>query len=262
MEPCVFPIRELFRAIIAWRIWWLIAVDDVVGRYRRTTLGPAWLIVAQAAWLGGIYLVRNVWSKDTDPNYLWTLSISLCTWSLIVGIIGEAPMALVRSKGLIESYPLPFAIYLVRSIAGNFVTFGHLLVTYIAVSIFQAKFAGLELVQCIPAWAILIIFGLGVQMILAPLGARYRDIGPSVSSVLNLMFVLTPVFWIASPQQLNSLIVRFNPLFYLLEIGRQPFIGQWVPAEYWMISLFLALGTFCVGLITYSRTRPTIMYWL
>ncbi len=255
-------LQEIYRALFSWRIWWVIARDDVIGRYRRTALGPTWLIVAQAAWIGGIYILRDVWSHDNNSFYVLFLSASLASWGLISGIILDAPIIFVRSKGYIESYPLPLPIYAVRSIAGAFVAFFHMLVVYLVVAIFQMRLPGLPVLGLIPAWGLIALFGFGLGLALGPIGARFRDIGPAIASIINLLFILSPVFWLPTPAQLHSLVVVLNPLYYLIEIARAPLLGYWAPLHVWAIALAIAVATFSVGMAIFRGTRPLILFWL
>jgi lipopolysaccharide transport system permease protein len=258
----MYALKEILTALFSVRIWWSIAVDDVIGRYRRTILGPAWLIIAQIAWIAGIYLLHSRVLGSQADDYLAYLAAGLAVWALINGITSDAPVALVRAKGYIESYPLPIAVHLIRSIAGTFVTFAHLLVVYFGVMAFQMQPPTLTMLAVLPGLVIVAVFGLGVELFLAPLGARFRDIGPAVGSAMNLLFILTPIFWHPTPQQAMSPILRLNPFFHLLEIVRGPLMGNWSTPEHWILASASALLALVAGSIVYIRMRATIVYWL
>lgn len=258
----MISLKEIVSAIFAWRVWWAIAVEDVVGRYRRTVFGPLWLVLSQAAFMGGIYLLHRTVLGQGQSNFLLYLSASLPAWTLISTLLSDGAGSLVRSKGYIESYPLPIAIYLIRSVASAFVTFAHLIVVYVVVAAFSRYIPGVEVLAVVPALLLVAIFGFGANLILAPIGARFRDIQPAIVSALGLLFVLTPIFWVPTPQQLLNPVLQLNPFYHMLEIIRQPLLGSCGDASHWLISGAVTAATLLVGIIVYARTRPVVVYWL
>lgn len=197
-----------------------------------------------------------------SDDYLTYLAAGLAIWALLNGITGDAPVALVRAKGYIDSYPLPIAVHLIRSVAGAFVTFAHLMVVFFGVFLLQGHHPSWPMLACIPGLIIVAIYGLGVELFLSTLGARFRDIGPAVMSGMNLLFILTPIFWVPTPQQEASPLLRFNPFYHLLEVVRAPLMGDWGAPEHWVLASFSALAALVVGSIVYVRMRATIVYWL
>jgi ABC-type polysaccharide/polyol phosphate export permease len=255
-------LKEIAKALFAWRIWWAIAVEDVVGRYRRTVIGPVWLVLSQAAFIGGIYILHKSLFGQGQSNFLLYLSISLPAWSLLSGLLSEGAGSLVRSKGYIESYPLPLAIYLIRTVAAAFVTFAHLLIVFVVVSIAVRHVPTVHVVALVPALVIVAVYGFGVNLILAPIGARFRDVQPAIGSALGLLFVLTPIFWIPAPEQLGNPLLVLNPFYHLLEVVRQPLLGAWGAPIHWAVAAGSAFGSLLLGGLVYARTRPNVVYWL
>jgi ABC-type polysaccharide/polyol phosphate export permease len=259
--PAFDTIREIVRAVASWRIWGITAVDDIMGRYRRTLLGPLWITLGQAGFIAGLYLLRSKFSAGST-DYLAYISASVPTWGLLASFIVDGSGSLIKSKGFIESYPIPMAIYSVRSVAAAVINYAHLLVVYFAVVIFSHKFPGLPFLAFFPGLLVALVFGLGAVLLLGPLGARFRDLAPATTMATGLLFVLTPVFWVPEPGQLHSALLVFNPFYYLLEVVRAPLIGQVVPPHVWLVASAVALTTLFTGLVVYVRMRQQIVYWL
>jgi len=260
--PVPNAIDELFRSVLAVRIWWAISLDDLAGRYSRTLLGPVWLILSQIMWIAGIYLLHSRFMGASTSNYLSFLAAGLAVWGLIGGVTSDGPNALLRAKGYIESYPLPMGIYILRSVTGSFITFFHLILVFFATSILERNLPSITMVAAIPGLLLVAVYGVGVQLILAPMGARFRDIGPAVASVLNLALVLTPIFWVPDADHLNNPLVRLNPFYYLLEVVRAPLLGTWGTPGDWLGATLIAFVTLFIGVLTYARMRTTLFYWL
>ena len=65
-------------------------------------------------------------------------------------------------------------------------------------------------------------------MWLGPTVARFRDVGPFVASVLQMMMFFTPVFWRVDEisEGSRAVLVRWNPFAYLLALFREPLLGD------------------------------------
>lgn len=255
-------LNEIFRALFSVQIWWAIAVEDVVGRYRRTILGPLWLVISQAAWILGIYLLHRTLFGTEQKNFLLYLAAGLPVWSLISGGVVDGTQAFLRSKGYIESYPLPMPLYIVRIVAASFVTFAHLIVVYFATSLLTMTMPHWTILAAIPGLAVIGVFNFGVSLALAPLGARFRDLSPALASLMSLLFILTPVFYAPNQAQLNSPMVAYNPFYHLLQIVRAPLMGSWGTPENWIFAVAAAVISIVLGGFIYARMRPSVVYWL
>jgi ABC-type polysaccharide/polyol phosphate export permease len=115
----------------------------------------------------------------------------------------------------------------------------------------------------IPALFIIYINSFLYGLVLAILGARFRDIIPVVKSVIQVVFFLTPVMWrpdVLSPSK--QFIVYLNPFSAFIEIVRAPMLGA-LPSVYNMIMALLMtmLGMF-VSYQLFFRYRSRIIYWL
>lgn len=258
--------KEILNALYSWRIWLTFAVDDVIGRYRRTVFGPFWIVIAQAAFIGGLFYLHGAFSgrrgSVSDTQYLLYLAIGLPVWGLIGGSIVEGCNALVRAKGFIESYPLPLPIHIIRSVMSQLVTFAHVILVYVIAAVVTGSNPGLAVFAVIPGLIMLVLFSFGVGLALGPLGARFRDLAPGLTAIMNLLFVLTPVFWVPAPEQLEGPFIKYNPFFYLLQIARDPLMGHWGSPAMWGVASVLTVVSLLVGSIIFVRTRHNVVYWL
>jgi ABC-type polysaccharide/polyol phosphate export permease len=89
-----------------------------------------------------------------------------------------------------------------------------------------------------------------VGLILAIVGARFRDLGPIIAMGLQLMFFMTPILWTddALPNA-RKWWVTLNPFYHLVEIVRAPMLGR-MPSD---LSLLVSLGCCAaLGIIGFS----------
>jgi lipopolysaccharide transport system permease protein len=116
-------------------------------------------------------------------------------------------------------------------------------------------FPGLLLLCIILAW---------VNLFLALIGTRFRDLQPIISSVLQLLFFLTPLIWERGQisGKAHSLWVDANPFYHLIEIMRAPMLGR--PPSLLTIAAVLAIAIvgWYLTYLLFARFRRRIPYWL
>lgn len=257
------PLSDIGSSLLHVRIWMSLALSDVASKYRRTVLGPVWIVLAQVAVIIGIYFLRHSISPSVIGNFLLYLAASLPVWGLVSSMMSDGTAALAKSKNLIESYPLPMTIYMLRSIASSLITFLHTIIVFFVVAVFYMEFPSIGGLPWF-IWGLItvLIFGLGMHLMLAPLSARYRDIGPALGSFMTVAYIMSPVFWQVAPSQQDMLLVKFNPFYYLLEVMRGPLINLTPPVSAYLTASAIAVGALCLGTLTFKRLGPRVVYWI
>ena len=118
------------------------------------------------------------------------------------------------------------------------------------------------MIAALPGLALVILFGFGCSLALAPLGTRFRDVSPALATVMSLLFVLTPVFWIPAAGQGTSIFVQLNPFYHMLEVAREPLLNHWPTLKNWVVALLTTLASLGFGTVVYATQRASIIYWL
>jgi ABC-2 type transport system permease protein/lipopolysaccharide transport system permease protein len=112
------------------------------------------------------------------------------------------------------------------------------------------------------AIAILAINGLWISVVLGMLSARFHDVPPIVSSVLQLLFFVTPVMWSIDALGAQAVWARLNPLFAAIDVIRSPLLGMPVQSTSWPILLGLTVIGSAVGFVLFARLRHRIAFWV
>ena len=104
--------------------------------------------------------------------------------------------------------------------------------------------------------------GIWLSLLLGLLSARYRDIPQIITSLAQLLFFITPIFWRPEMLSTNRWIADWNPIFHLIELVRAPLLGNPVPATSWLVALAVTLSGWLFALAFFARYRARIAYWL
>lgn len=253
---------DISRACKRLPLAWFLAANDIQSRYRRTLLGPFWLVVAQAIWVGALgYLQSRLFNVDMREFTIY-LAAGLPVWVFIVNTLTEAPATFERGKGLIFAYPIPMSLFALSRAIENLILLAHQLIVYVGVCLLLRFAPDWSILLFIPGLLLTAAASVAINFILGVWGARYRDIRPAISSVTVLLFVVTPVFWSADTLGENHPVVLYNPFYHFLEILRAPLLGEAASMTSYVATTAMALGLLAAGVVTFVMTRRNLPHWL
>lgn len=258
-------LKDLKDGLLKWRIWAMLAYQDIRLRYRRSILGPFWITLSMAITVYSMgFLYSHLFHSDIK-SYFPFLVAGMLSWTLISTQVTDLTEALTSSDGLIKQIKLPYSLYIHRTALRNIIIFFHNILVMIPVFIFfhhSVKINGWTLLL-IPGLFIIYLNSICYGIILGMIGARYRDIMQVVKSLIQVSFFLTPVMWnpVILPQD-DRYLVFFNPFYAFIELIRAPLLGV---APVFATLALVAVVTF-VGIVLsikmLTQYRARIVYWL
>ena len=256
-------LRDIYDGFKQWRIWLLLAWQDIKLRYRRSTLGPFWITLSMAVTIYTMGLLYGRLFKMDLAQYYPFLATGILSWSLISSLLTEGTSIFVDSEQFIKQMKQPYSVFVFKTVTKCFIIFlHHILVLVPIILFFNVK---VNFYSLFALWSLIVIWlnGISYGVILAILGTRFRDIVQLISSLVQVIFFLTPIIWSPSvlPERYQY-IVNLNPFAQFMELLRSPLLGT-LPSNYtiFFITIVTLLGFF-VSFIIFSRYRVRIAYWL
>lgn len=241
-----------------------LAFSDIRQRYRRSSLGPFWITISTAVMIASIGVIFGNLFKAPMQEFLPFLTAGLVIWSLISSVIVDSTNVFVGAEAVIKQLPLPLFSHVERQFFRNFIIFLHNLIIFPFVCLIVGKSINLNILLSIPGILLLSLNLLWISLVLSIVCTRFRDLGQIVSSVLQVFFYVTPIMWLPSllPQRASSMILDCNPFYHLIEIVRQPLLGNVPSLENYLNALGYLLLGWVVALALFNKYRSRIPYWL
>jgi len=144
----------------------------------------------------------------------------------------------------------------------SFLVFAHnLVIVAIALAVSGVGVSWRTLLA-IPALAVILVNGVWVALLLGMLCARLRDLPQLVALLVNIAFLVTPVFWYKHMLAGRAQFVDLNPLYAFLEFVRSPLLGQLPPMTSVRVVLVATLGGWLLTFLTALRLQARLTYWL
>jgi ABC-type polysaccharide/polyol phosphate export permease len=264
-DPRKLALDDFTQSLKNWRIWLMLAYQDIKLRYRRSMLGPFWITLSMAitAYMMG-YLYSSIFKIQMGTYFPYIVAGMLC-WALVSSTITDLMDTLPIYETMIKQLKLPYTLYVQRVVVRNFIIFFHNILVLIPVlAIFHNDTkVNLNTLLLIPALALIYINGLSYGLVLAMIGARYRDVSQIVKSLIQVVFFVTPIMWLptALPSD-KQFIIYINPFYSYVEVLRAPMLGKTpAPYEVGMVIAFTLLGiVLCYRMFT--RYRARIVHWV
>ena len=244
---------------LAWTLGWL----DIKLRYRGSTLGPLWLTLSTGIMVAALgYLYANIFHNEVQ-DYLPYLALSIVLWNFLNAVVNDSCTVFTESEGVVRAVRMPFFLFAIRVLIRNALVLAHnILVIAVVYVVFQV-WPGWQGFLAIPGLLLWAVDALALALLMGTFCARFRDILPIVSSVMQIAFFVTPVIW--KPAQLNSgalELLSFNPFFDLLEIVRAPMQGALPGIDIWAGAALYSLALWFMAWGLFSRARGRIAFWI
>lgn len=256
-------VADIILGFRSWRVWTMLALNEIQRRYRRSVIGQFWLTISMAVSIVALGLLWGMVFHTSLRNTLPFIGVGLMTWNLMVGLIQEDASAFVDSHNYLTQIPVSKTAIVNQVILRNLIMFGHnvILVPIILLFFPPVSFAGFLL---IPVGIVFYALNaLWVGLLFGTLCARFRDLPPIIGSILQIMFFLTPIIW--NPAQVGPsawYLVHLNPLASFVAILREPLLGVVPEAYSYVMVLAVTVVGFAVAIPLFARFRARIVYWL
>jgi ABC-2 type transport system permease protein/lipopolysaccharide transport system permease protein len=255
-------VADLVDGLERWELWSTLGWHDIRQRYRRSMVGPFWLTLSMGMMIGGLaYLYGGVFGQDVS-TYFPYLALGMIIFTFISSLITEGSSTFIWAGPAIVKMKAPLSIYIYQMICRNIIILAHNALIFVVILPFVKVDLGWNSFLSVLGLLLVVGVGVWVGLILAALSARFRDVQPIISSVMQIAFFMTPIFWTPSSLPNRQAFVYFNPFYYLVEVVRAPLLGQTPPLSVWLtVIAFNCLGA-SVAIIFFARCRARIPFWV
>ena len=245
-----------------WRTSYKLGLQDIELRYKRSVLGPFWISAALVATVLALSFVFGQVFQSDFVSFVSFIGAGMLAWQLILALVNESCNAVMEHTAFLQNVRMPLTVISGRILFRNAIVFAHNFVAMVGLLwIFGAAFTP-SLIEAIPGAGVILLLGYFLAMALGPLCARFRDVPLVISSVMQMIFFMTPIFWKPSAFSHRPMFVGANPFYHLIELVRAPMLGGHATQLNWQVSLWCCAGVALLALVVVSLTRKRLNLWL
>lgn len=245
-----------------WRTSLKLALQDIELRYKRSLLGPFWISASLVATMLALAFVFSAVFQQEFARYIAFLGSGLLAWQLILALVNEGAASVTEHSAFLQNVRMPLSTAAARIVIRNFVVFVHNAAAVVAVLLIFGLQLTPTALWAVPGVALIFFSGFFVALALGPLCTRYRDIPLVIQSVMQVIFFLTPIFWLPDAVNHRPMFIHANPFYHMIELIRAPLLGQPATALNWQVSLWCCAIAILLALVSVSLTRRRVNLWL
>lgn len=246
-----------------WLVWYVLGVSEVRQRYRRSVIGPFWVTISMGIQAVAMGFVMAVLFKIDVHRFLPFLCISLVTWNFFSNVLIEGSNAFISMGQVILQIKRPLWTYMMLTIWRNAIIYAHTVLVFLVAALVYDIYPSTTYLM-IPLGLLLLLLNVGWMGLAAGLiSARFRDVPLMILSAFSVLVWLTPVYY--KTEQLGPkarFLIELNPLTYVMEVARAPFLNEVPSTLAWSVAAGLAVIGWVATFALFVRTRPRLTYWL
>ena len=261
-SPVMAALKDVADGVRLAPLWWRLGLDQTASRFQRSVLGPFWmacnlLVIAFAL----AFVVSLLMGVDMSKSYPQVVA-GLLAWSLVGTTIAEAQAIFLYNSGLMQSQRLPLSFYVFLHAQKSATNFLFQLIAFWGVMLVLNKFV-VPHWTLIPAVALVLLIVCFQGFIIAIPSTRFRDVAYMMSYVVQLLFYVTPVFWMADHVSAQRRwVVELNPFAHQVDLLRAPLLGQAPAASDWIWVLGTTGVLALIAFALLAMFRKRVVFWL
>ncbi|MFF5991450.1 galactan export ABC transporter permease subunit Wzm/RfbD [Prauserella flavalba] len=268
-------------------LWGHLAWQDIKQRYRRSVLGPLWITLSMGITALGLGLLYSQLFGAEIATFLPYITTGFIVWNFILGCLTEGTDTFIANEGLIKHLPAPLSVYVLRTVWRQSIMLAHNLIIYfLVIAIFWGSVTtpgysiteggvpqpGLNwsVLLAIPAFVLVAINAGWVVLLFGIASTRFRDIPQVVTSLINLLFFMTPIVWstdilkdkFGESAGWRDLVAELNPLYHFIQLVRAPLIGNEQSWHHWAVVGAFTIVGWALALLVMRNYRARVSYWV
>lgn len=214
------------------RLAWELARRDLAARYKRSLIGPAWLVLTPLCLLGIYWLVFGLvfkvrWESPVHGSVGFVLPffVGLAIYLTLSDVVNSSSTLFASKRTYVVKSPFPVWVLWLSNLmrAGVHALVAFALVLILAVV--QQRLTAIGVAGAVLSLLLCIAFMAAASLLLAALGPFIGDISDTMRLILRVLFYATPITY---PLTMVPMPYRdwmwLNPLTAMVELLRSPIV--------------------------------------
>jgi lipopolysaccharide transport system permease protein len=254
--------REWWEGTRAADFWLTLAWYDISLRYRGSFLGPWWITLSMGIMILGLGPLYSTIFDISMSTFFPYVTLGIIFWGFISTTITDGCACIAGAGNFLKQSPFPPSAFVWRIIAKHVIFTAHHFVIFIPVAIWAGVTPNWHTLAFIPGFVIVTLTLHSLALLIGILCARFQDVTQVVTSVMQMLMFLTPVFWYPEGRVAVAKRLIYNPLYYLLELMRRPLLGEPLEPVFWIVGGSMCVACAVAALLLTAAKRRQLVYWI
>lgn len=236
---------------------------DFKASYLGSYLGIVWAFAVPVANILIFWFIFQVGFKskpvENVPYVLWLVS-GMVPWFFFSDCVNNGATSVLQSSFIVKKMAFSIGMLPIIKILSALIIHSFFILLILSMFCLYGYFPDLYCLQLFYYLFAMLALVVGLSWMTSSVIIFFRDLRPLITIFIQIGFYLTPIFWNLKifPEQYH-LLMKFNPVFYIVEGYRESLITKvwfwehWgMNIYYWLITTIALLG----GAFIFRRLRP------
>ncbi len=228
---------------------------NIILRYKNSLVGFFWGFIKPLLYLLIFIVVFK--ANSGVHNYILYVTSGLVLWFFFSNVTGQSVGSIVGSSGVLKSLNIPAYFFPLAETISELFNLLLTLAVFLVIMHWWGIVYSIQLLLIVPCVLLFAIFSLGLNLLLSSVNVFFRDIGIIWGTIQPAIFFLTPIAYSEnSIQQQYHLIIKCNPIYYFIKLGRaimyDPIAPSW---QMWSHCLIISVFMYIVGQFVFNRLK-------
>ena len=233
-------------------------------KYRRSYLGIIWSLLEPLLTMMVLTIVFGTLFGNKDKTFPVYILTGRLLYSYYSSSTTRALKSVRANAAMIKKVYVPKYIYPLSSVLYNYVIFLISLIVLAIVAVVQGIQPTIYMLQIPIALILVLLLSYGCGMILATIGVFFRDMEYLWSVALMIIMYTCAIFYYPK-KILNSnvsWILKFNPLFCIINNFRNCVFGRAMSAHMLIYSFTFAFVCIVIGIAVFNKKQDQFILHL
>jgi ABC-type polysaccharide/polyol phosphate export permease len=201
---------------------WMLAVNDLIKKYKGSAMGPLWAIIKPSftlfiLWFAFRIGIRGSGTVNGFPRFIFML-VGYVPWFFINEAIIGGSRSIRRNSQFVTKLSFPVSNIMTFSAISSLIVHAGMCIIMYVILLCTGYCPSIYNLQFFYYFILMFLFFLALSWFTAPLSAFSRDFENLVNSIMTGLFWFSGVFWdtydVKSP--VLKKIMYLNPINYFI----------------------------------------------
>lgn len=255
-------IFDIFCGLKHWRIWTALSWNANKMEYRRTILGPFWIAIQQSIFIAALGYIFASIQKENYSSFFVYFATGYTFWLLIFSFVTSAGNTFKGINGLPHMTKAAISNHVYLQFTSQILRFAHISIPLIIILIVFNDILSINTPLLFCGIFMLMSFGFWISILLGCLYLRFQDLELAATSIMQVMFFVTPIMFQTTRIPGGEKLSSYNPFYHLLVVVRGSIISENVTTVSWVVVLSINFIGVCIAIAVLRWARPKLAYWV
>jgi ABC-2 type transport system permease protein len=227
---------------------------DIKVRYKRSALGIVWSMLSPLLNMVALTIAFSALLRQQIHNYPVYFLAGSVFWTFFAQATSHAASLTIDASEISRRVYVPRSVFVAVAVGVALINLFYSLVALVAIMLVTGHPLHVSWLFLPVALVTGVLFTSGVGLLVFTFASRFVDVKETYIVLLSTWFFVTPIVYtpaILAPKY--RLLIRLNPMTYLVEMFRAPLYDGWLPgANTLAFSVLAGVLAMTIGWLFYS----------